>query len=226
MMVPFSRFSITAAQRVRSARGGDHRRSAPTLLNSDFVSRQAGRLATNYRPSRRRTTPHSSTPFSTHLARDARRRKSFRLRLPQEADRKHEAVRHQLIFAQTSRLNWEWFPQSLPGKFQSRPPRLARLREMGGGYEGIKNVVPGRGPFVLMTSVAQADFTVSGGCSSAKTSSTPNTPCGPKGAETGATRFISTPQTTNCNPATRRETQTLAKRELRNHSAGAMSGLS
>ncbi len=142
---------------------------ALTLLNSDFVSRQAGRLAHELQTSQpaQDDTALINALFRRTLARDAR---------PQEIDfghdylekqtAKHEAVRHQLIFAPDVPASIEGgFLNSLPQEKFLIPPAAgwrAHSGKWGGGYEGIKNVVPGRGPFVLMTTVAQADFTVSG----------------------------------------------------------------
>ena len=142
---------------------------ALTLLNSDFVSRQAGQLAHELQTGQpaQDDTALINALFRRTLARDAR---------PQEIDfgrdylekqtAKHEAVRHQLIFAPDVPASIEGgFLNSLPQEKFLIPPAAgwrAHSGKWGGGYEGIKNVVPGRGPFVLMTTVAQADFTVSG----------------------------------------------------------------
>ena len=142
---------------------------ALTLLNSNFVSRQAGQLAIELQAGQVAgdDTALINALFQRTLARDAQPEEiDFGRDYLKKQTAEHEAVRHQLVFAPD-------VPASIEGGFLNRLPQekflippapgwRAHSGKWGGGYEGIKNVVPGRGPFVLMTSVAQADFTVSG----------------------------------------------------------------
>ncbi|HCV98580.1 MAG TPA: hypothetical protein DGJ56_04705, partial [Verrucomicrobiales bacterium] len=142
---------------------------ALTLLNSDFVSRQAGQLAHELQTSQpaQDDTTLINALFRRTLARDAQPEEiGFGLEYLKRQTAEHEAVQHQLVFAPD-------VPASIEGGFLNRLPQekflippaagwRAHSGKWGGGYEGIKNVVPGRGPFVLMTAVNQADFNVSG----------------------------------------------------------------
>ena len=142
---------------------------ALTLLNSDFVSRQAGRLARELQAveSTEDDTALINTLFRQTLARDARPEEiAFGIDYISRQAAQHEAIRHQLVFAPD-------VPGSIEKGFRDRLPHekflitpdanwRAQAGKWGGGYEGIMNVVPGRGPFALMTTASQADFTLSG----------------------------------------------------------------
>ena len=142
---------------------------ALTLLNSDFVSGQAGRLARELQ-SRHANADDAAllnALFRQTLARDARPDEiEFGRRFLKQQAAKHYAVRHQLVFAPN-------LPGSIERDFRDRLPQekflippdnnwRAHAGKWGGGYEGIMNVVPGRGPFVLMNPIKQADFVISG----------------------------------------------------------------
>ena len=142
---------------------------ALTLLNSDFVSRQASLLARELQTveSAEDDTALINALFRQTLARDARPEEvAFSIDYISRQAVQHEAIRHQLVFAPD-------VPGSIEKGFRDRLPHekflitpdanwRAQAGKWGGGYEGIMNVVPGRGPFALMTTANQADFTLSG----------------------------------------------------------------
>ena len=135
---------------------------ALTLLNSDFVSRQAGRLARELQAveSTEDDTALINALFRQTLAREARPEEiAFGIDYLSRQAVQHEAIRHQLVFAPDVPGSIEkGFRERLPNeKFLITPDAnwRAQAGKWGGGYEGIMNVVPGRGPFALMTTASQ-----------------------------------------------------------------------
>ncbi|MEE2947834.1 MAG: DUF1549 domain-containing protein [Verrucomicrobiota bacterium] len=142
---------------------------ALTLLNSDFVFRQAGLLARELRAvaSAEDETAIINALFRQSLARDARPEEiAFGTDYLIRQTAEHETIRHQLVFAPD-------VPGSIEKGFRDRLPQekflitpdanwRAHAGKWGGGYEGIMNVVPGRGPFALMITASQTDFVLSG----------------------------------------------------------------
>ena len=141
---------------------------ALTLLNSDFVSGQARRLATELAPTNTGDTATLvNTLFRQTLARDATAEEiAFGQRYLRQQEARHHEVRHQLVFAPDVPASIErGFRNKLPQEKFLIPPDAnwrSHAGKWGGGYEGIMNVVPGRGPFVLMTAAKQADVKLSG----------------------------------------------------------------
>ena len=91
---------------------------------------------------------------------------AFGQRYLRQQEARHHEVRHQLVFAPDVPASIErGFRDKLPQEKFIIPPDAnwrAHAGKWGGGYEGIMNVEPGRGPFVLMTAAKQADVTLSG----------------------------------------------------------------
>ncbi len=141
---------------------------ALTLLNSDFVSGQARRLAAELAPTNTGDTATLvNTLFRQTLARDATAEEiAFGQRYLRQQEARHHEVRHQLVFSQDVPASIErGFRNKLPQEKFLIPPDAnwrSHAGKWGGGYEGIMNVVPGRGPFVLMTAAKQADVKLSG----------------------------------------------------------------
>ena len=141
---------------------------ALTLLNSDFVSGQARSLAAELITTNSdNTATLVNTLFRQTLARDATADEiAFGQRYLSQQEERHHEVRHQLVFAPDVPGSIErGFRDKLPQEKFLIPPDAnwrAHAGKWGGGYEGIMNVVPGRGPFVLMTAAKQTDIKVSG----------------------------------------------------------------
>ena len=141
---------------------------ALTLLNSDFVSGQARRLAAELAPTNTGDDATLvNTLFRQTLARDATAEEiAFAQRYLRKQEARHHEVRHQLVFAPDVPASIErGFRDKLPQEKFLIPPDAnwrSHAGKWGGGYEGIMNVVPGRGPFVLMTAAKQADVKLSG----------------------------------------------------------------
>ena len=142
---------------------------ALTLLNSDFVSQQAGRLARELLAveSVEDDAALINALFRQTLARTARPKEvAFGIDYLNRQSVRHKAVQHQLVFAPDVPGSIEkGFRNQLPQeKFMITPDAnwRAYAGKWGGGYESIMNVVLGRGPFALMTTTSQADFTLSG----------------------------------------------------------------
>ncbi|MEO1863008.1 MAG: hypothetical protein ABGY13_08000, partial [Verrucomicrobiia bacterium] len=91
---------------------------------------------------------------------------AFGQRYLRQQEARHHEVRHQLVFSQDVPASIErGFRNKLPQEKFLIPPDAnwrSHAGKWGGGYEGIMNVVPGRGPFVLMTAAKQADVKLSG----------------------------------------------------------------
>jgi len=141
---------------------------ALTLLNSDFVSGQARRLAAELATTNTGDTATLvNTLFRQALARDATVEEiAFGQRYLGQQEERHHEVRHQLVFAPDVPASIErGFRDKLPQEKFLIPPDAnwrSHAGKWGGGYEGIMNVVPRRGPFVLMTAAKQADVKLSG----------------------------------------------------------------
>ena len=141
---------------------------ALTLLNSDFVSGQARKLAAELAPiNTGDTATLVNTLFRQTLARDATAQEiAFGQRYLRQQEARHHEVRHQLVFMPNVPASIErGFRDKLPQEKFLIPPDAnwrSHAGKWGGGYEGIMNVVPGRGPFVLMTAAKQTDIKLSG----------------------------------------------------------------
>ncbi len=141
---------------------------ALTLLNSDFVSGQARKLAATLAPIKTGDTATLvNTLFRQTLARDATAQEiAFGQRYLRQQEARHHEVRHQLVFMPNVPASIErGFRDKLPQEKFLIPPDAnwrSHAGKWGGGYEGIMNVVPGRGPFVLMTAAKQTDIKLSG----------------------------------------------------------------
>ncbi len=141
---------------------------ALTLLNSDFVSGQARKLAATLAPiNTGDTATLVNTLFRQTLARDATAQEiAFGQRYLRQQEARHHEVRHQLVFMPNVPASIErGFRDKLPQEKFLIPPDAnwrSHAGKWGGGYEGIMNVVPGRGPFVLMTAAKQTDIKLSG----------------------------------------------------------------
>jgi hypothetical protein len=141
---------------------------ALTLLNSDFVSGQAKKLARDLSATNTGDSAELvNSLFRQTLARDATADEiAFGQRYLRQQEARHHEVRHQLVFAPDVPASIERvFRDKLPQEKFLIPPDAnwrAYAGKWGGGYEGIMNVVPGRGPFVLMTAAKQADVKLSG----------------------------------------------------------------
>ena len=142
---------------------------ALTLLNSKFVSRQADKLTKKLLSSD--PTPKEeqliNELFRQTLSRNARPEEiTFGINYLEQQTEQHEAIKHQLVFAPDVPGSIEkGFRNLLPQKkFFISPDTNWQpyAGKWGGGYEGIMNVVHGRGPFALMIATKQADFKLSG----------------------------------------------------------------
>ena len=142
---------------------------ALTLLNSNFVSKQADKLA------KKLLSNHPTDKedklinelFRQTLSRNARPEEiTFGINYLEQQTAQHEAIKHQLVFIPDVPGSIEkGFRNLLPQeKFFISPDNnwQSYAGKWGGGYEGIMNVVPGRGPFALMTAETHASFKLSG----------------------------------------------------------------
>ena len=170
MMVPFLEvFDYTGTEGSIGARAVTTvAPQALTLLNSEFVSVQAGKLASELLGNHSADmTALVNSLFRRTLARDATPEEiAFGQHYLGQQEARHHEVLHQLVFMPDVPASIErGFRDKLPQEKFLIPPDAnwhAHAGKWGGGYEGIMNVEPGRGPFVLMTAAKQTDFTLSG----------------------------------------------------------------
>ena len=142
---------------------------ALTLLNSNFVSLQAEKLARELlnRTSTSKENILINELFRQTLSRNARPDEIiFGLNFLKQQAKQHEVIKHQLIFVPDVPNSIEkGFLKLLPQEKFLIPPDTnweSHSGKWGGGYEGIMNVVPGRGPFTLIKNIKQTDFKLSG----------------------------------------------------------------
>ena len=142
---------------------------ALTLLNSNFISRQADRLTKELLSSQKTSTEKEliNNLFRKTLSRNAGLEEiNFGINYLKQQTVQHETIKHQLTFSPDVPGSIEkGFRNLLPQeKFFISPETnwQSYAGKWGGGYEGIMNVVPGRGPFALMTAETHANFKVSG----------------------------------------------------------------
>ena len=142
---------------------------ALTLINSSFVSNEAEKLT-------KKLLSNHSISDKKKLINALFRQTLSRNALPAEIDFginylknqtiQHKAIKHQLVFTPDVPGSIEKGFRNLlpPEKFFIPPDNnwKSYAGKWGGGYEGIMNVVPGRGPFALMTTKKYTDFKLSG----------------------------------------------------------------
>ncbi|SVD03713.1 uncharacterized protein METZ01_LOCUS356567, partial [marine metagenome] len=170
MMVPFLEvFDYTGTEGSIGARAVTTvAPQALTLLNSEFVSVQAGKLASELLGNNSADmSALVNSLFRRTLARDATPEEiAFGQHYLGQQEARHHEVLHQLVFMPDVPASIErGFRDKLPQEKFLIPPDAnwrSHAGKWGGGYEGIMNVEPGRGPFVLMTAAKQADVTLSG----------------------------------------------------------------
>ena len=142
---------------------------ALTLLNSKFISKQSDELAKKLLNNDLNSKEEKliNDLFQQTLSRNARPEEiNFGIDYLEQQTTQHEAIKHQLVFFPDAPGSIEkGFLNLLPQEKFFISPDInwqPYAGKWGGGYEGIMNVVHGRGPFALMKATQQADFKLSG----------------------------------------------------------------